>query len=160
MNILFIVLFIILILIVIALVINLSIEVIINPFKLSIKLFNIEIYKKKNQDLYNLMVKNVEEMEEKKTDKELVKNVLKAIKIRVIEFSNNVEKSSPINVLTIGFLNIIMPILNNVSFKDALLVKYEKSNMIELKVLFKLRIIELIYRVLKYKIGKLYGKKA
>ena len=46
MNILFIVLFIILILIVIALVINLSIEVIINPFKLSIKLFNIEIYKK------------------------------------------------------------------------------------------------------------------
>ena len=66
MNILFIVLFIILILIVIALVINLSIEVIINPFKLSIKLFNIEIYKKKNQDLYNLMVKNIEEMEEKK----------------------------------------------------------------------------------------------
>ena len=65
MNILFIVLFIILILIVIALVINLSIEVIINPFKLSIKLFNIEIYKKKNQDLYNLMVKNIEEMEEK-----------------------------------------------------------------------------------------------
>ena len=160
MNILFIVLFIILILIVIALVINLSIEVIINPFKLSIKLFNIEIYKKKNQDLYNLMVKNIEEMEEKKTDKELVKNVLKAIKIRVIEFSNNVEKSSPINALTIGFLNIIMPILNNVSFKDALLVKYEKSNMIELKVLFKLRIIELIYRVLKYKIGNLYGKKA
>ena len=152
MNILFIVLFIILILIVIALVINLSIEVIINPFKLSIKLFNIEIY--------NLMVKNIEEMEEKKTDKELVKNVLKAIKIRVIEFSNNVEKSSPINALTIGFLNIIMPILKNVSFKDALLVKYEKSNMIELKVLFKLRIIELIYRVLKYKIGKLYGKKA
>ena len=47
MNILFIVLFIILILIVIALVINLSIEVIINPFKLSIKLFNIEIYKKR-----------------------------------------------------------------------------------------------------------------
>ena len=152
MNILFIVLFIILILIVIALVINLSIEVIINPFKLSIKLFNIEIYKKKNQDLYNLMVK--------KTNKELVKNVLKAIKIRVIEFSNNVEKSSPINALTIGFLNIIMPILKNVSFKDALLVKYEKSNMIELKVLFKLRIIELIYRDLKYKIGKLYGKKA
>ena len=103
MNILFIVLFIILILIVIALVINLSIEVIINPFKLSIKLFNIEIYKKKNQDLYNLMVKNIEEMEEKKTNKELVKNVLKAIKIRVIEFSNNVEKSSPINALTIGF---------------------------------------------------------
>ena len=32
--------------------------------------------------------------------------------------------------------------------------------MIELKVLFKLRIIELIYRVLKYKIGKLYDKKA
>lgn len=160
MNILFIVLFIILILIVIALVINLSIEVIINPFKLSIKLFNIEIYKKKNQDLYNLMVKNIEEMEEKKTNKELVKNFLKAIKIRVIEFSNDVEKSSPINALTIGFLNIIMPILKNVSFKDALLVKYEKSNMIELKVLFKLRIIELIYRVLKYKIGKLYGKKA
>ena len=160
MNILFIVLFIILILIVIALVINLSIEVIINPFKLSIKLFNIEIYKKKNQDLYNLMVKNIEEMEEKKTNKELVKNILKAIKIRVIEFSNNVEKSSPINALTIGFLNIIMPILINVSFKDALLVKYEKSNMIELKVLFKLRIIELIYRVLKYKIGKLYDKKA
>ena len=53
-----------------------------------------------------------------------------------------------------------MPILKNVSFKDALLVKYEKSNMIELKVLFKLRIIELIYRVLKYKIGKLYDKKA
>ena len=106
------------------------------------------------------MVKNIEEMEEKKTNKELVKNVLKAIKIRVIEFSNDVEKSSPINALTIVFLNIIMPILKNVSFKDALLVKYEKSNMIELKVLFKLRIIELIYRVLKYKIGKLYGKKA
>lgn len=78
----------------------------------------------------------------------------------MIEFSNNVEKSSPINALTIDFLNIIMPILKNVSFKDALLVKYEKSNMIELKVLFKLRIIELIYRVLKYKIGKLYDKKA
>lgn len=160
MNILFIILLIIFSLLVIALVVKLSIEVIINPFKLSIKLFGIEIYKKKNQDLYNLMVKNVEEMEDKKTDKELIKAVMKSIKVRVIEFSNNVDKSSPINALTIGFLNIIMPILKNVSFKDALLVKYEKADMIELKVLFKLRISELIFRILKYKIGKKYGKKA
>lgn len=160
MNIIFIILLSIVLLIFVIVVIKLNIEVTINPLKLSIKLFGFTIYKKEEQTLYNLMVKDIESMGNSKADPKLIKELLKAIKIRVVEFSNNVDKSSPINALTIGFLNVIMPFLRNMSFKNALLVRYSKGEILELKVGLQIRIIEVGYRFIKYKVGKLHAKKA
>ena len=127
------------------------IEVSVNLTMFKVKVFGVSVYTKKDQKLYDFLVRQIKNAGQSSVDPQLGKSLARAVRIRSLEFSYGGDTLAPAYALTIGFLQIVVSFLRRVSFRDALIIRYGHTEEISLRAKFQIRPLEVAGRYLNYR---------
>lgn len=117
----------------------------------TVRLFGLRVWSRRGEKLYEFLAAKIEKSGTGGSAAGLIRPMLKAIRVRSLEFDLGVGDNAPVYALVTGFSAIVFSLLREASYRDAILIRYDGHRPFAFSLKISVRPVDLLVAFFEYR---------